>query len=139
MEKKKISTEQRMEYNAAVSCLENLLEAFKAGCIEVCKRENRIVLVPSSEIYMEIEAKQKPEKESFSIEISWIPRATCKDEEAQLHIKAFTAGQDGGDEKAVTDSDPVAIRPAVATSLVSPAGEKKLPDEMKSADAKNKK
>ena len=88
---------------------------------------------------MEIEAKQKPEKESFSIEISWIPRATCKDEEAQLHIKAFTAGQDGRDEKTVTDSDPVAIRPAVATSLVSPAGEKKLPDEMKSVDTKNKK
>ncbi|MDR2055339.1 MAG: amphi-Trp domain-containing protein [Desulfovibrio sp.] len=139
MEKKKISTEQRMEYSAAVSYLENLLEAFRTGCIEVRKKGSRIVLVPSSDITVEIEAKQKPEKESFSIGISWTPCAACKDGEEQIRIKAFIAGQDEKDGKAATDSSPVAGRAADAASPVAPAGEKKLPDEMKSADVKNKK
>ncbi|MDR1660252.1 MAG: amphi-Trp domain-containing protein [Desulfovibrio sp.] len=139
MEKKKISTELRMEYSAAVSYLENLLEAFRAGRIEVRKRENRIILAPSSEINVEIEAKQKPEKESFSIGISWTPCAVCKDEEDQVRIKAFIVGQDGKDEKAATDSAPAAIRAADAADPAAPAGEKKLPDEMKSADIKNRK
>jgi amphi-Trp domain-containing protein len=138
MEKKKVSIEQRMEYSAAVSHLENLLEAFKAGCIEVRKKENRILLVPPSDIHVEIEAKQKPEKESFSIKISWIPGAVCRDKEDQLRIKAFIAGQDGKDEEAVADSV-APTRAADAASPVAPAGEKKLPDEMKSADVKNKK
>jgi amphi-Trp domain-containing protein len=137
MEKKKISTEMRMEYGAAVSYLENLFEAFKAGRIEVRKKENRIILAPSSEINVEMEAKQKPEKESFSIEISWTPCAASKDEEDRVRIKAFIVGQDGKDETAATDSAPAAIRADDAAGAAAPAGEKRPPDEMKSVDVKN--
>jgi amphi-Trp domain-containing protein len=142
MEKKKISTEQMMDYSTAVSYLENLLEAFKAGHIEVRKKDNRIVLVPASNIFVEIEAKQKPEKESFSLEISWTPSTACKDkdeEDGQISIKAFVAGQDEKDEKAVADASPVA-KPAVdVASPFAPVGEKKLPEEMKPGEIKNKK
>jgi amphi-Trp domain-containing protein len=128
-----------MEYHAVVSYLENLLGAFKAGCIEVCHKDNRILLVPSSNIHVEIEAKQKPEKESFAIEMSWTHDTAYKEIEDQISIKAFIAGQDEKDEKAVTDAASGAIRAADAAGPVVPGGERKLPDETKSVEAKNKK
>ena len=140
MEKKKIFTEQRMEHKDVVYYLENLLDAFKSGCIEVRHRENQILLAPSSNINVEIEAKQKPDKESFSLELSWNPCAVCRNDEDRLSIRAFAAEEDGRTEKDEQDGKTADGAASAAMPVPpAPAGEKKLSDDIKSADAKNRK
>jgi amphi-Trp domain-containing protein len=148
MEKKKISTEQRLEYNAAVTCLENLLAAFKTGSIEVRKGERAIVLTPAADVTVAVEAKQKPEKESFLLEISWQHSQECNDGEA-FCITAGSAGQ--VDTDARNGAEPAqAGTPAAAVPLSGAAypgqdmenrrtEEKKQPEETKPADIKNRK
>ncbi|MDR2669756.1 MAG: amphi-Trp domain-containing protein [Desulfovibrio sp.] len=145
MEKRKISTEQRLEYSAAVSYLENLLTAFKAGSIEVRKGERRIVLAPSSDVTIAIEAKQKPEKESFTMEISWQHCTECKDGEEAFCISAASSEQPGNDAKTVA-AEPAQAgtqaqtgAPASGTIYPGHDTEKKQAEDIKSADIKSKK
>ena len=67
MEKKKISIERKVPFQDAVTCLEDLLSAFKLGSIEIQKGENTLVLFPAAEVTIEIEAKHKRDRESFSL------------------------------------------------------------------------
>ncbi|MDR1685302.1 MAG: amphi-Trp domain-containing protein [Desulfovibrio sp.] len=150
MEKKKISIEQRLEYNAVVTYLENLLDAFKTGSIEVRKGERRIVLTPASDVYVAVEAKQKPEKESFSMEISWQHTRESKEGD-EFCIAAVCAEQPGSDAKTGTEpaqaSTPAQVNPQAPSSTQALTGtashghdpEKKQADETKPADMKNKK
>jgi amphi-Trp domain-containing protein len=137
MEKKKISLEQRLEYSAVVSYLENLLDAFKTGSIEVRKGEHRIVLTPASEVNVAVDAKQKPGKESFSMEISWQHSQECKDGE-EFCIAAGAAEQPGNEAKNGPTQAQANTSAAGATSPVHDA-EKKQADATTPADGKNKK
>ncbi|MDR2669555.1 MAG: amphi-Trp domain-containing protein [Desulfovibrio sp.] len=144
MEKKKISTEQRLEYSAAISYLENLLTAFKAGSIEVRKGERRIVLAPAPDVTIAIEAKQKLDKESFAMEISWQLYTGCKDGEEAFCISAISGEQPGNDAKKAAEpaqTGPPAQTGAAAagTAYYDHDTEKKQAEDIKSADIKNKK
>lgn len=71
MEKRKVSSAQKMSLTAVSTYLESLLVSFRAGNIVVGKDDDSITLIPGSQVFVEIEAKHKKGKESFSLELSW--------------------------------------------------------------------
>lgn len=73
----KLEFKQKLEYKEAVSYLEALLESFKSGTIVVSKGDEVINLTPSSEVEIEIEARNKKDKGKFSMEISWKGPEEC--------------------------------------------------------------
>lgn len=100
MEKKKISTSQTLELKDAVTYLNDLLAAFKKGVITVSKGDEDLVLTPCAPVFLEIEAKKKKHKESFSFELSWHTIEEMSEEEENLSISSelpsccFEKGED---------------------------------------------
>ncbi|MDQ7031252.1 MAG: amphi-Trp domain-containing protein [Desulfonauticus sp.] len=85
MRKDKISVEQVLKLEKVITYLEGLLEGFKAGKI-VVEHEGKVMnLKPAELVEVEIEAKQKPDKEKFSLELSWRPELV-EDEDPGLKI-----------------------------------------------------
>lgn len=90
MDKKKISTSQTLELKDAVAYLNDLLAAFKKGVITVSKGDEDLVLTPCAPVFLEIEAKKKKNKESFSFELSWHTMGEITEEEELLSISSET-------------------------------------------------
>lgn len=84
MDKKKISTSQNLELKDTVAYLSDLLAAFKKGVITVSKGDEDLVLTPCSPVLLEIEAKKKKNKESFSFELSWHIMPEINEEEDEV-------------------------------------------------------
>jgi len=70
-EKKQIEFEGTMELEKAIAYLEEMLQCIKQGMVSVECGEQRLTLKPSPVIQFELEAKQKKDKETLSVELSW--------------------------------------------------------------------
>jgi amphi-Trp domain-containing protein len=84
MEKKKVALEQTKEFKAAISYLEDLVASFKKGTIVVEQGENSVILTPAPFVNIEIEAKQKGDKEKFSMELSWNTAGTTEESDIMI-------------------------------------------------------
>ena len=71
MEKRKVSLEQCMPYKDVVEYLRGFMAGFEKGAILVEKDGECLSLVPTDNVAVEIEAKMKGNKQSFSLEVSW--------------------------------------------------------------------
>ncbi|MFP3999488.1 MAG: amphi-Trp domain-containing protein [Desulfobacterales bacterium] len=85
MKKDKITQHQRAERQEVVGYLEDLLNSLRSGKIVVEQNGHFISLNLPETLEIEIEARQKKEKGSFSIEISW-KEPEAYDEPAKIRI-----------------------------------------------------
>ncbi len=67
----KITFKGRLEQKKAIEYLEQLLDGLKAGAVYVQNEDEYVTLNPTKEIYIEVSASRKKEKEKFSMELSW--------------------------------------------------------------------
>lgn len=71
MEKQKINVKKVLEYQDAVSYIEDLAKGFKSGTIVVESGGERVVLKPSAQVAVKVEAKIKHDKQKIAFELSW--------------------------------------------------------------------
>jgi len=71
MESKKISLEMDLTREQAIAYLEGIVEALKAGTLEVEQAERKMRLSVPDFLELEVEAKVKKGKAKFGIELSW--------------------------------------------------------------------
>ncbi|WP_022661567.1 amphi-Trp domain-containing protein [Paucidesulfovibrio longus] len=134
MDKNKIEVKQVMAYEDALGYLEALVKGFREGRIVVRRGEEFLTLTPPENVEIEVSAKQKKNKEKFSLELSWL---AYEDEGEPLVI----SDKEPEPKKAEgCDSTPVAVGsvPAAETSVAKEkpaavAGEKSTPAKDKPA------
>lgn len=71
MSKRELSVEGKVENKKVADYLESLAKSIKAGKLVVQKGNEALVLTPAAVISMEVEAKQKKDKEKFEIKLEW--------------------------------------------------------------------
>ena len=69
--KNKVKATGTVEFQRAITYLEELLEKLKAGDLVLSHGENSVVFHPKEAVELEIEAKEKDGKQKFSFEMSW--------------------------------------------------------------------
>ena len=69
--KNKIKTTGTVEYQRAISYLEEVLEKMKSGDLVLSSGENSIAFHSQDAVELEIEAKEKEGKQEFSFEMVW--------------------------------------------------------------------
>lgn len=86
--KNELTIKKNATASEVVNILTDLAKTFKEGkvCIESGKKN--IVLKPSGDIYVEIEAEVKKDKEKLSIEMSWRQVEQQKEAESSLKISS---------------------------------------------------
>ncbi|SHL15490.1 amphi-Trp domain-containing protein [Desulfatibacillum alkenivorans DSM 16219] len=67
----KVSQSQTMELEKVAAYLEDLAASFKEGKIVVAKGDEFVTLTPPEQVFVEVEAKAKKDKNKFSLELSW--------------------------------------------------------------------
>ena len=71
MGKQEISMEKTMTTKDVIAYLEQVVEGLKNGQLIVQKDDRILLLNPPAIMEVEVEAKQKKNKEKFSLELSW--------------------------------------------------------------------
>lgn len=71
MAKKEIEFKGTLEQKQLVTYLEDLIKSIKAGTVVVQHGAEHIALSPQDAMELEVEAKQKDDKEKLSIKLSW--------------------------------------------------------------------
>ncbi len=79
-DKKEISFETLVTREKVAGYLQNLAESISSGKLNIQKGIETIALTPGETVAMEVEAKQKKEKEKFSLKLTWTvsPEQTLK-------------------------------------------------------------
>jgi amphi-Trp domain-containing protein len=96
MEINEVRLESTMELSNAIAYLEDVVAGLKSGRINVQHEEDSLVLAPQRNVTVRIKARQKNEKESIGLKVSWqVPRPS-KDGESPLRITSAPA--ENGDE-----------------------------------------
>ena len=78
----KVSQSQTMELEKVIAYLEELTACFKEGKIVVEKGDEFVSLTPPDQVFVEVEAKTKKDKNQFSLELSWRNLGPVDGEEA---------------------------------------------------------
>jgi len=76
--KREFEFEKVIDAEGIITYLEDLVEAFKSGVVNLTTSHGDFILKPAGLIFMEVEATSKKDKEKFEIKFSW------KKEEALL-------------------------------------------------------
>jgi len=71
MAKKEVEFKGNLEQKQLVSYLEELIKSIKSGTVVVQHGAEHVALTPQDVMELEVEAKQKDNKEKLSLEISW--------------------------------------------------------------------
>jgi amphi-Trp domain-containing protein len=71
VEKQKISVKKVLEYEDAVSYIEDLAKSFRSGTIVLESGEEHVVMKPSAQVAIKVEAKVKHDKQKIGFELSW--------------------------------------------------------------------
>lgn len=138
MEKQKISVKKVLEYKEAVGYMEDLAKSLKSGSIVIESGEEHVVMTPSAQVAIKVEAKVKDGKQKIGFELSWTdaPRADLKisdTEPAAPPAKRVEAGVPA----AKAEAQPPATRePADPPAKAEPAAEAKA--EKKTAEPEGK-
>jgi amphi-Trp domain-containing protein len=119
MDKQKISVKKVLEYKDAVSYIEDLAKSFRSGTIVLESGEEHVVMKPSAQVAIKVEAKAKKDKQKIAFELSWTEAAS-----ADLKIsETVPAVQPEGGAPAVQPEakTPAARNPAMAPAKAEPA------------------
>ncbi len=87
MSKKTLVFKGRLQQEQAIEYLEELVASIKAGKVCVENGDRHVVLNPTDQVYVEISASEKRDKEKISFEISWMKDVPAE-EEAKLKISS---------------------------------------------------
>lgn len=68
---KSIKLKMNADMSEIIKHLENLMKAFKTGIICLSKNNETVIVKPQENIYLEIEAEAKKDKEKLTIELEW--------------------------------------------------------------------
>ena len=71
MSKKELNLSVVLEKTEVIQYLESLAQSFRAEKVVIQKGSEFLTLLPSSQIEITVEAKQKKDKEKLVIEMSW--------------------------------------------------------------------
>ena len=71
MKKHEVTVKCKMETDAVVSLLSDLVNSFREGKVVVQKGDSFITLKPAGPIEMELEATEKKGKQKIEIQLSW--------------------------------------------------------------------
>ncbi|MFP4392694.1 MAG: amphi-Trp domain-containing protein [Desulfohalobiaceae bacterium] len=118
----KFALQQSMDRGTLTSYLEELIKALKGGKVVLQKEEHFISLTPNEQVSLEISAKQKPDKEEMSLEISWQPKQV-QAEAAQSVFKISQTEPEAPNQAAA--SAEAKAQPGPAASAGAQAEEKK--------------
>lgn len=80
----KFDLEQNLDLKTLTHYLDELVKTLKAGKVVLQQNDQYISLSPNEQVSLQISAKQKSEKETLSLEISWVPSKS--QEETPLKI-----------------------------------------------------
>ncbi|MEZ7197156.1 amphi-Trp domain-containing protein [Pseudodesulfovibrio karagichevae] len=118
MEKQKISVKKVLEYKDAVSYIEDLAKSFRSGTIVLESGEEHVVMKPSAQVGIKVEAKVKNDKQKIAFELSWSEASGGDLKIGDTRPETVPAVQPEGGAPAV---QPEAKAPATKTPAMAPA------------------
>ena len=118
MEKQKISVKKVLEYKDAVSYIEDLAKSFRSGTIVLESGEEHVVMKPSAQVAIKVEAKTKKDKQKIAFELSWSEAATGDLKIGDTRPETVPVAQPEGGAPAVL---PEASAPAIKEPVKTPA------------------
>lgn len=71
MTKNKVEAKGTVEFQRAIGYLEDILEGMKNGRVVVRQGDQTVTFRPVDAVEMEIEAKEKDNKQKLSVEMTW--------------------------------------------------------------------
>jgi amphi-Trp domain-containing protein len=123
MDKQKISVKKVLEYKDAVSYIEDLARSFRSGTIVLESGEEHVVMKPSAQVAIKVEAKAKKDKQKISFELSWTEAAPDDLKIGDTRPGTVPVVQPEGGAPAVQPEakTPAAQKPAMAPARAEPA------------------
>jgi amphi-Trp domain-containing protein len=118
MDKQKINVKKVLEYKDAVSYIEDLAKSFRSGTIVLESDEEQLVMKPSAQVAVKVEAKAKKDKQKISFELSWSEAESADLKIDDHQTEAVPAVQPDGGAPAV---QPEAKTPATREAAKAPA------------------
>lgn len=118
MDKQKINVKKVLEYKDAVSYIEDLAKSFRSGTIVLESGEEQLVMKPSAQVAVKVEAKTKKDKQKISFELSWSEAESADLKIGDHQTEAVPAVQPDGGAPAV---QPEAKTPATREAAKAPA------------------
>ena len=91
MSKKELKLKGVIDMDGAVSCLEDLVSAFKQGMVILEGEGRSLSLKPGPAVEIKIKAKSKKEKETIEIELSWPHDEELKPVHPEFKISSLEA------------------------------------------------
>jgi amphi-Trp domain-containing protein len=88
MSKQEVKVKFPGELQAGIKYLEDLVSALKNGIVCVQKDQDFITLNPTKDIFLEIEAEKKKDRESLRLELSWRAVSELAASNPQITISA---------------------------------------------------
>ncbi|XXJ18609.1 amphi-Trp domain-containing protein [Desulfovibrio caledoniensis] len=123
MDKQKISVKKVLEYKDAVSYIEDLAKSFRSGTIVLESGEEHVVMKPSAQVAVKVEAKAKKDKQKISFELSWTEAEAADLKIGDTRPETVPVVQPEGGAPAVQPEakTPAARKPAMAPAKAEPA------------------
>jgi len=118
VEKQKISVKKVLEYKDAVSYIEDLAKTFRSGTIVLESGEEHVVMKPSAQVAIKVEAKVKNDKQKIAFELSWSEASGAELKIGDTHPGTVPVVQPEGGAPAV---QPEAKPPAAKEPAMAPA------------------
>ncbi|WP_316897765.1 amphi-Trp domain-containing protein [Pseudodesulfovibrio indicus] len=144
MEKQKISVKKVLEYKEAVGYMEDLARSLKSGSIVIESGEEHVVMTPSAQVAIKVEAKIKDGKQKVAFELSWTdaPRADLKISDTEPAAPPATRPEPAA-PATQTEAQPPATReeaaPPAKTAPKAPKADDKSANKAKKKPAKPQK
>jgi amphi-Trp domain-containing protein len=88
MNNSEIKLKNNLDRDRAVSYLQDIVNSLKAGTINVEQAEQSLSFEVPPAVAVEIKAKQKEDKESITLKMSWSRHPECCEAPADLKISA---------------------------------------------------
>jgi amphi-Trp domain-containing protein len=87
MSKNEVSMKQKMPLEKAVDYLREFATSMKIGKIYVQKEDDHVELTPRTNVFVEVKAKQKGDREKFTLSVSW-ENESIETDETDLSISS---------------------------------------------------
>lgn len=88
MEYNEVHLESTLELSQAIAYLEDIVAGLKSGSLNVQHEADELALTPQRTVSVDIKARQKGEKESVRLKLSWHVPSPKRDGAAPLRISA---------------------------------------------------
>jgi amphi-Trp domain-containing protein len=89
MSKKELGLKQTMPLEQAASYLASFAESLRSGKVLIEQEDQSIEMNPGSEALVEVKAKQKKDRQKFSLTVTW----SINDEKASADLQIAPGGE----------------------------------------------